>query len=63
MQWIKNTQALSILYVYYICTHTCIFLHSRLNYYIGFKLMKHKMTNKIHILKLICFVSRQWCQV
>jgi hypothetical protein len=35
MQRIKNTHALSILYVYYICTHTCIFLHSRSNYYIG----------------------------
>ncbi len=47
-EWIKNIHKLSILYVYYICTHTCIFLHSRSYYYIGFKSMKHRMTNKIH---------------
>ncbi len=32
-------------------------LHSRSNYYIGFKSMKHKVKNEIHEKMKLCFVS------
>jgi hypothetical protein len=40
--------------VYFTMLSPVYFLHSRLNYYIGFKSMKHRMINKIHEINMFC---------
>jgi hypothetical protein len=65
----KNTHTLPILYVYYICNHTCIFLHSRSNYYIGFNQwsIEWQIKSMNFEINMFCVYTynciHQWCQV